>query len=105
MLQLPSQGNNFEDLEPQQSWAELEQSAPITSTESQAMIIDSKLSVDAASFTPKLVDDLIIMPDVSVITPPVITLPAAKSKKGKEKQGAIQKVTCDNNIVHKSQNR
>ncbi|GBB89554.1 hypothetical protein RclHR1_16280004 [Rhizophagus clarus] len=64
MLQPPSQGNNFEDLEPQQSWAQPEQSAPIISTESQAMIIDSK-----------------------------------------EKQGSIQKVTCDNNIVHESQNR
>ncbi|GBB96547.1 hypothetical protein RclHR1_02780010 [Rhizophagus clarus] len=37
--------------------------------------------------------------------PPVVTLPAAKSKKGKEKQGSIQKVTCDNNIVYESQNR
>ncbi|GBB92848.1 hypothetical protein RclHR1_20660001, partial [Rhizophagus clarus] len=41
MLQPPSQGNNFKDLEPQQSWAQPEQSAPIISTESQAMIIDS----------------------------------------------------------------
>ncbi|GBB86283.1 hypothetical protein RclHR1_12700001 [Rhizophagus clarus] len=63
MLQPPSQGNNYEDLEPQQSWAQPEQSAPIISTESQAMVIDSK-----------------------------------------EKQGLIQKVTCDNNIVHESQN-
>ncbi|GBB86181.1 hypothetical protein RclHR1_18400001 [Rhizophagus clarus] len=63
MLQLPSQGNNFEDLEPQQSWAQLEQSAPIISPESQVIVIDSK-----------------------------------------EKQGSIQKVTCDNNIVHESQN-
>ncbi|GBC08658.1 hypothetical protein RclHR1_00830009 [Rhizophagus clarus] len=105
MLQPPSQGKNFEDLEPQQSWAQPEQSAPIISTESQAMIIDSKLSADAASFTPKLADDLIITRDVSVITPPIVTLPAEKSKKGKEKQGSIQKVTCDNNIVHESQNR
>ncbi|GBC10617.1 hypothetical protein RclHR1_09790002 [Rhizophagus clarus] len=69
------------------------------------MIIDSKLSADAASFTPKLADNLIITQDVSVITPPVVILPAEKSKKGKEKQGSIQKVTCDNNIVHESQNR
>ncbi|GBB97436.1 hypothetical protein RclHR1_29960001 [Rhizophagus clarus] len=41
MLQPPSQGNNFEDLEPQQSWAQPEQSVPIISTESQAMIIDN----------------------------------------------------------------
>ncbi|GBB90176.1 hypothetical protein RclHR1_17050004 [Rhizophagus clarus] len=105
MLQPPSQGNNFEDLEPQQSWAQPEQSAPIISTESQAMIIDSKLSADATSFTPKLADDLVITWDVSVITPPIVTLPAAKSKKGREKQRSIQKVTCDNNIVHESQNR
>ncbi|GBB99554.1 hypothetical protein RclHR1_03560009 [Rhizophagus clarus] len=64
MLQPLPQGNNFEDLEPQQSWSQPEQSAPVISTESQAMIIDSK-----------------------------------------EKQGSIQKVTCDNNIVHESQNR
>ncbi|GBC05720.1 hypothetical protein RclHR1_00640008 [Rhizophagus clarus] len=70
MLQPPSQGNNFEDLESQQSWAQPEQSTSIISTESQAMIIDT-----------------------------------AKSKKGKEKQGSIQKVTCDTNIVHESQNR
>ncbi|GBB85760.1 hypothetical protein RclHR1_01220056 [Rhizophagus clarus] len=105
MLQPPSQGNNFEDLEPQQSWAQPEQSAPIISTEAQAMIIDSKLSADTASFTPKLADDLVITRDVSVITSPVVTLPAAKSKKGKEKQGSIQKVTCDNNIVHKNKIR
>ncbi|GBB85807.1 hypothetical protein RclHR1_12250003 [Rhizophagus clarus] len=89
MLQPLSQGNNFEDLEPQQSWSQSEQSAPIISSESQAMVIDSKLSADAASFTPKLANDPIITWDVSVITPSVITLPAAKSKKGKEKQGSI----------------
>ncbi|GBB85234.1 hypothetical protein RclHR1_01180011 [Rhizophagus clarus] len=105
ILQPPSQGNNFEDLELQQSWAQPEQSAPIISTESQAMIIDSKLSAAATSFTPKLAVDPVITRDVSVISPPVVTLPAAKSKKGKEKQGSIQKVTCDNNIVHESQNR
>ncbi|GBC07816.1 hypothetical protein RclHR1_07700009 [Rhizophagus clarus] len=105
MLQLLPQGNNFEDLEPQQSWSQPEQSVPIISPESQAIVIDSKLSADAASFTPKLADDLIITCDVSVITHPIVTLPATKSNKGKEKQGSIQKITCDNNIVHESQNR
>ncbi|GBB90641.1 hypothetical protein RclHR1_17660005 [Rhizophagus clarus] len=68
MLQPPSQGTNFEDLEPQQSWAQPEQSALIISTESQTMVIDSKLSADATSFTPNLAADLIITRDVSVIT-------------------------------------
>ncbi|GBB83989.1 hypothetical protein RclHR1_10630007 [Rhizophagus clarus] len=53
MLQLPSQGNNFEDLELQPSWMELEQHVPIATTESQAINIDSNLLADAASFTPK----------------------------------------------------
>ncbi|GBC00163.1 hypothetical protein RclHR1_03770010 [Rhizophagus clarus] len=105
MLQPSSQGNNFKDLEPQQSWAQLEQSAPIISTESQVMIINSKLSAEATSFISKLAVDLIITQDVSVITSPVVTLPATKPNKGKEKQGSIQKITCDNNMVHESQNR
>ncbi|GES79136.1 hypothetical protein GLOIN_2v1689837 [Rhizophagus clarus] len=53
------------------------------------MTIDSNVSVTAVSFTPKIVVDLAITQDISVISPPEVTPPAATSRKGKEKQRTI----------------
>ncbi|GBC09802.1 hypothetical protein RclHR1_09110009 [Rhizophagus clarus] len=88
MLQPPSQGNNFEDLEPQQSWAQPEQSAPIISTESQAMIIDSKLSARARVL---LQIGRIHNYAGCIVIPPLCNTSSRKSKKAKRSKGRFRK--------------